>query len=309
MTVQELRDWERISAAVGESWKRNRDSPLEYTPKFIDSLASYPGGLPVISPALFDGDQLAAFVLGFPRTFTLNRSVRKLLLMTLFTVAPAYQGRGLGRKIWAECVLQAFHAGYEGTLHYCVQGNISNAVTAAGASLAGFVSQHVLTIPYLMRMLRSHNENLRGDADPDLGTFLKYASLVPDIAVRRQWTEAEAIWQFNRPGAIAVTNPEIGALTGFVMNVADAQRTSVCFLEDILWQSDEGQRTALLSEFLLQAAARCSLAVAPVLGYADLQPLKDSGFRKSPRVLNAYLTPFMSLEASGVNQAIYADVL
>lgn len=310
MRLQTLQDWPQAAALIAESWKENHEQALDYTPDFIESLAGYPASLPVIAPAFFDGDQLAAFVMGFPRNFEVEGLTRKLLLMTLFTVGPRYKGQGLGRRIWAECLRQACDAGYEGALYYCVEGNISNKVTAAGVQLAGFEALHILTIPYLMRMLRRPLDAPADSIGPDSEMFLKCAAAVPPLPLRRCWTESEFTWQLQRPGAIAVSDGKTGVLCGYTLNSSDAQRTSVFFVEDVLWLQDaEDGRTRLLALLLQQASRVSSLAVVPVLGYAALKTFVAAGFRKSPRVLNAYLVNFPIFQCSSPITAIYAEIL
>jgi GNAT superfamily N-acetyltransferase len=311
LNLIQLQNWEQASAVTASSWKENRGQSLNYGPDFLGSLADYPGALPVLSPAFVDGEQLAAFVLGFPRTFIVCGRPRKLLLMSFFTVASGFKGNGLGRRIWAECLRQARDTGYDGTLHYCVEGNVSNDVTVAGARLAGSEARHIFRISYLMRFLHNKSERIENKSPTTSENFAHCASDLNSVPLMRVWSDAEVIWQLHRPRGIAITNRNIGSLTGYVIDSQDEKRTPILLMEDILWRTGTTlkDRSAVLSCFLDQAARVSSLAVVPVLGYADLEPFRAAGFRKSPQVLNAFITLFAeSMQLTAVD-AIYADVL
>lgn len=291
------------------SWAENRENPLQYSPELIRSLSGIQGEQPVLMPAFYDNGKLVAFVAGFPRTFLLYGQKRSLLLMTFFTVHPERKGKGLGKAIWAECVRQAKECGYDGTLHYCAEGNPSNGITAAGAREAGFEAKHIFTVRYWMRLLRP---GLAGISAQPVNTdvFLRAAeALSPDIALQRVWSKAEAAWLCNRPDGTVVTD-NTGALSGYKICVADKDLTPCFFVEDILWgHSTNEERAELLQRFLAEAAQNASLAIVPVLGYSDLSPFQAAGFRRSPRLLHTYLTMWSPLPDEGDLSCIYTDVL
>ncbi len=305
----QLTGWQAAVELIAASWKENKERPLDYTQSFIQSLADYPAALPVIAPAFYLGERLAAFVIGFPRKFLLNGAPKSLLLMTFFTVAPEFKGQGLGRQIWATCLEQAREAGYDGALYYCVEGNLSNKVTRAGVRLAGNEPVHIFTVKYLMRGLRpSEPVSPIEPAEPDF--FLACASAMQEVPLQRLWSRAEVQWQLGRPGAISVAEPAVGLITGYTIQVADAQRTTVLFVEDIFWLTeDRGARSALVARLMKQASQIASLAAVPILGCVDLEPFSAAGFRKSPRVLNCYLAAGQNTPATGGMESIYADVL
>jgi hypothetical protein len=220
-----------------------------------------------------------------------------LLLMTFFTVAPERKGQGLGVRVWAECVRQAAAAGYHGTVHYCVDGNKSNAVTVAGARAAGQEAQRVFSVPYQMRFLRP-----APPPDPvrwqECAELLIHSSAGPagraDLV--RLWSPPEARWQCReRLGAVCQSlesGGRRGALTGYVLCISDTARTPCLFIEDILWD-DLGapDRVRLLELFLAQAASEgAQLAAVPLLGYAEMEPFQALRFRRSTRLLHCYLT-------------------
>ena len=308
-----VRDWSVASSLVSESWKNNRESPLEYTPEFLASLFEYPGDGPPIAPALYDDGRLIAFVAGFPRSVALRGHARRLLLMSFLTVAPDCRRRGHGRAVFAECVRQARIAGYDGTLHYCVEGNPSNTVTVAAVRDAGFESRRIFTVRYMMGMCRHRSEPAEPEQAMDSNLFLgAVESLARRVPLSRVWSLAEANWQIHqRPGRISCADPRGGVLTGYALKIADAARTPCVFVEDVLWDRLEPDaRGALLRRFLERSAEAAKLAVLPVLEYADLSPFVAAGFRLSPRRLHAYLTlwndtPPEEDEVSG----FYLDVL
>ena len=73
--------------------------------------------------------------------------------MTFFTVAPEFKGKGFGLQVWSKCVREARQGGYDGVLHYCVEGNRSNAVTVAGCRMAGYEPVQAFRVSYLMHLI------------------------------------------------------------------------------------------------------------------------------------------------------------
>jgi GNAT superfamily N-acetyltransferase len=304
-----LRDWPAAVDLLRRAWKDNRETSLDYSLEFVESLARYPGAGPVLIPALYDGDTLVAFVAGFPRTVRLHGQTRRLLLMTFFTVDPAARGRGYGRIIWANCLRQAKAAGYDGAIHYCVEGNPSNAITIAGARAAGFEARRVFTVSYWMRLLRPLATPSADDAPSDPALLLDAAAALAPAPLTRLWTPAEAEWQMTAPGRLCAA-ADGGVLTGYVLHTLDAARTACCFVDDVLWDRvPPDARPALLDRFLATASRRAGLAVLPLLGYADLAPFRAAGFRRSPRLLHAYLTLWDSLPAPEPFPGMYLEVL
>ena len=149
-----VRDWVAAAELIRRTWQQNRETPIDYTPEFFNSLLEYPGIGPVVAPGYYYDGKLFAFIAGFPRVVSIRCRSQKLLLVSFFTVAPEYQGRGYGRTVFQECLQQAKSAGYDGVIHYCVDGNPSNTIMASAAKSAGFETLHVFTVKYLMRRLR-----------------------------------------------------------------------------------------------------------------------------------------------------------
>jgi ribosomal protein S18 acetylase RimI-like enzyme len=319
MKINHALTWSKVSnpgsaaELIRLSWSENHETSLNYDEQFFRSCFEYPGTGPIIAPALSHGNKLIAFVLGMPRTVLLNGQHRKLILMTLFTVAPEWKGHRLGVAVWAECLRQAREAGYDGSIHFCVEGNISNHVTQAGAREAGLEARHVLTVQYLMHLLRSIPSCEEPPQKPSSEDFAAAADSVLPVPLARRWTPAEAEWQCRgRVDPICVTyrNGECcAALAGYRMRSLDSPRTVYSFIDDIHWDQLTGsERTRLLRLFLRRAAESAQVAVVPLLGYADMSPFLDAGFRRSTRVLNTYLTMWngnVEREMPG----LYMDVL
>ena len=306
-----LKDLTSAADLIRRSWRENRKQTLDYSPEFIQHLVECPGDGPVVAPTYYDNGKMIAFVVGFPRNVRLNKKMRKLLLMTFFTVAPEYKGRGLGRAIWAECLKEAKNAGYDGALHYCVDGDPSNAITVSGARTAGFEARRVFTISFMMRVLHTGAEQPYKGTPASVDVFLNAAaSLQAEVPVQRIWSAAEASWQMHRPGAVCVTNANGGALTGYIIHGSDANRRPYFFVEDILWDRlASKERTDMLQEALQSAARGASVAVLPILKYADLSPFAAVGFRRFPRLLHTYLTLWGEVLEGGEMPGLYMDVL
>jgi GNAT superfamily N-acetyltransferase len=306
-----VRDWTAAVDLIGHSWKQNRETPLDYTPEFVYSLLRYPGDGPVIAPASYDNGKLMAFVAGFPRRVRLQGQMLRLLLMSFFTVAPAYRGHGYGSAIWADCLRQAKSAGYDGALHYCVDGNSSNAITVAAAKSAGFEARHVFTVRYVMRLLRPGTGQGPESDTINTSLFLNAAeSLGAAVPLTRLWSAAEAEWQMRSPGRLCSADAKGGVLTGYVLNVLDTAHTPCFFVDDILWgQLTPEDRKALVDRLLGRASKVASLAVLPMLEYADLSPFLAAGFRRSPRLLHAYLTLWHAPPDLPELRGMYVDVL
>jgi len=301
------------------SWSENKEQALDYTTQLLDSYSRYPGREAELSPALYREQELQSFVAAFPRQAKIFGRPFRLGLMSFFTVAPGWKGQGYGKAIWVECLHRLQTLGYDGALHYCVHGNVSNFVTAAAVCQAGCSLIELRTVPYLMRILKpaQTSDSPTPPATSDL--FLELSSEVQASACRL-WTPAEASWQLEqRPGALSMAADQSGLLSGVRMNIADAHNTGCVIFEDILWErlNPENQER-LLQAFLTQAiAGGTRVAMAPELGYATLDTFRKSGFRKSTRVLRAYLTVWkedvadwlrQSITTSGRDLSLYMDV-
>lgn len=309
-----LPDAHAAAELMRASWSENRESPLDYDADVLRSYLEYPGDGPVLAPALLDDGRLVAFVVGMPRTVSLHGEPRRLLLMTFFTVAPGWKGHGLGAEVWAECLRRARDAGYDGAVHYCVDGNVSNHVTLAGARRLGLSSTHLGTVCYLMRLLTPVAGGPRAARPPVVDDFLQAArTAAGHAAFARRWTAAEAAWQCHgRLEPIGVTcrqGDAAGAIAGYGMRMLDSLRTRCAFVDDVLLHElAPPDRVHLVEEFVAAAAAHARIAVVPVLDYADMSAFHATGFRRSPRTLNAYLTMWDAVADVDV-RSMYMDVL
>jgi GNAT superfamily N-acetyltransferase len=294
------------STLIRESWSENRETTLDYGVEFLQSCLEYPEQ-PILTPAIFDDGAPAAMVFGMPRHARLLGEARKLLLMTFFTVGPQWKGRGLGKAVWAACLAEARDAGFDGAIHYCVEGNLSNHAIAKAAAGMGLDAVRILPVRFLQKLLKPAAE---GDGEsPAAEVFLRAAEAV-QAPLTRIWTRAEAEWQIrDRAGALCVTyesGAASGALSGYTIGCLDGTR---CFLiEDVLWDGlAPGEQAHLLGRLLASAAEKAEVAAVPMPGYADLSAFRQAGFRLSRRVLNAYLTMWRG--AATELRGFYMDVL
>lgn len=289
------------------SWRHDPGRAL-YSPELVANVVQSPGDGSPLLPALFSGGEMAAFVMGFPRTCDVAGQVRKLMMMTFFTVAEPFKGQGLGKAVWAACLRASSAMGYDGAVYYCVDGNVSNHVTATAAVQAGFVAHPVCTVRFLARLVRPRH----ADASPELSdpaVLVRMASAVPALPLRRIWTLPEARWRLWRPGTLATYAPDTGTICGYAVALDDAG-TKAALIDEVLWtDASEERRDGLVRRFLDQAAANgVSVVSVPVLGYTDLKPFERAGFRQSGRILNAYFAApcgFPGLQTTSV----YIDVL
>jgi GNAT superfamily N-acetyltransferase len=305
-------DFAAVAALIGRSWAENAGQSLNYSPEFLESCFAYPGMMPELAPALYAGSP-QAFVAGFPRRVRLFGEDRRLVLLTFFTVAPELKGKGIGVRLWAEALRRARSAGFDGALYYCVQGNRSNEVTAAGVRAAGFQPVCIGEVPHRMRALRRATP-VDAAMDNAPAILMELArELSPNVLIARQWTPAEAEWQcFGRENSVCVTEGADAVLSGYVMEIADKSRTRCLLIEDLLWSRlPEDQRLPLLLKLLEQGAGKgAQIAIAPQLGYAAMEPLQAAGFRRSPKSLNAYAALWREpLAAFQGESSIYMDVL
>jgi hypothetical protein len=99
-------------------------------------------------------------------------------------------------------------------------------------------------------------------------------------------------------------------LTGYLMDAASVPPVRVCLMEDLLWGDLQPSECAELVRLFLEAAASqgARTVSCPVLGYASSDPLVAAGFRRSPRVLHAYLTLWNGQQPRPT-PSLYMDVL
>lgn len=299
-----------------ESWSANQEQPLLYTESFLRSAFEYPGSSFELAPSLYVDDKLVGFAAGFPRTVRLAGRDTRLVLHTLLTASAEMKRTGYGVVVWRELLDRARARGYEGTIGYCVEGSDMNRMMPGIVRLFGLNTIRVCSIEFLVRFLRPSKEELASDgSEESLELFLELTASIADaVTLARTWTRDEAAWQCKgRTGAIAVTvetGGRRGMLTGYLMEVASVPPARVALMEDLLWGDlRPAECSELLQRFLRAAASRGAQTVScPVLGYASTDPLVAAGFRRSRRVLHAYLTLWNGLQAKPM-PSLYVDVL
>lgn len=305
-----LRSTSHAVRLMRESWSNGADTSVDYTQPLLDSFFRSPSELPHLRPALYEGESLAGFVAALPRLAMVHGRERRLALVTFFTVAHAWQGRGIGRLLWAECLRLAQRAGYDGVIHVCADGNRSNHVTVAAARDVGLDCRKAMEIRYLVSSLRRYSQASVVSDTPSIPAFLAAAAAEQrQDNLARLWTFREAAWHCNsRDGAICIT-AERAAIAGYRTRLMDRAGTRCLSIDDVLWRNESvtGRRT-LLSTFLEQAARECDVAVVPVLKYADLSPFTEAGFRQSPKYLHGYLTMWNGASATDIS-SLYIDII
>ncbi|MBV8551388.1 MAG: hypothetical protein JOY54_08815 [Acidobacteriaceae bacterium] len=303
----------QLAAVIQSAWAANKEVPLLYTEPFLRSAFEYPGTDLRLAPSIYSGDDLLAFVAGFPRRFQWNGRQLNLALNTFLTAAAGTRGSGYGLALWGAFQERARAAGFEGSLNFCVEGDDMNRMAPAAARIFRLNTQSIFSIEYLVRFLRPA-EDLEPAPETDIDLFLELTSALPKrVPFARIWTQEEAIWQCrDRSGTIALSACHAGRrgmLTGYIMQVATTPPANTLLIEDILWGDlEDTERKELLHRFLRIAASRgAQSASCPVLNYAPLEPFTASGFRRSKRVLHTYLTTWNGAEPEALS-SVYLDV-
>ncbi|MGD1102107.1 MAG: hypothetical protein ABSA59_08565 [Terriglobia bacterium] len=100
-------------------------------------------------------------------------------------------------------------------------------------------------------------------------------------------------------------------MTGYVMQIANRQRTNCLLIEDVLWGDlEREERQVLLGHFLVMGVkARAQMAILRVLGYADIEPFVAARFLPTPRVFHAYLTLWSGQLPVEELSSMYIDVV
>ena len=312
-------EWAELAHIMQESWAANKEQPLRYTEEFLRSAFEYPGTSLELAPAMYTGGKLAAFVAGFPRDVRIRGRPVRLLLNSFLTASLHVRKGGYGLMLWKTLADRARIAGYEGTINFCVEGDEMNTAMPSLGSIFRLNTKRVSSIEYLTRFLR------RSTAEPPppisaagIDMFLELTTAISgdSAPLVRVWTRAEAEWQCrDRTGAIAVSVAESdqrGMLTGYVASVETqtAQPGRVAIMEDLLWGNLDAERcTSLLRQFMEAAASHgCQSVSCPVLGYASVEPLTATGFRRSKRILHTYLTLWNGQQPEPL-PSLYIDVL
>jgi len=170
-----------------------------------------------------------------------------------------------------------------------------------------------MQVPFLMRSVAGLTPAATREDAPRVNVFLDAAAGVSGCAdLTRLSTRDEAEWQCERRSETdcptTAGDAPAGAITGYRMRVLDQPRTTCSFIDDVLCQElPEADRAPLLQRFLSAGAKEFDLAVVPVLNYTDMNAFRVADFRRSPRVLNAFLTLWS--EQPPELSSLYMDVI
>jgi len=280
------------------SWAENKSQPLLYTPEFLASCFSYPGASFHLAPTLYEDGRIVAFVAGFPRRVHYQGKELQIIITALLTVANDHKKSGFGIVLWTELVRRARHAGYDGVMSYSVEGESMTNMMLGCYQRMRVPACRIFSVRYLTRLMppkRSTTDSENVDQGL-IESFLRVASKASEaVPLGRIWSREEAEWQCRRRSDPIVVNHSSGGrqgfLTGYVMQVADQNKTKCLLVEDVLWNDLAVEERPTLVKKLLDrsASAGVRLAVVPLLGYADPDPFVKSRFLRSARVLHAYL--------------------
>jgi hypothetical protein len=310
-------DFEEVSRLIEGSWAENTQQGLFYSADFLASCFEYPGASLSLAPAIYRGSTPLGFHAAFPRRVCLKGRELNLVIMAFLTVASELKNGVYGILLWRVLVKRARAAGFDGMVTYCVEGETMNSMILACCRMLQLPAAHAYTIPYWFRMLQSRKVQ-SAQAGPAADVVERFMGLAAPIAkqtpLARLWSRKEAEWQCQRRfGSVVAeleSGPRQGMLVGYVMPVADASRTKCLIVEDVLWGDLEPQERDRLAKALLDRAALAGaqMAVAPDLGYADLEPFHAARFRPSQRVLHAYLTVWNGKPCTEALSSMYLDV-
>jgi hypothetical protein len=308
-------EFDGLAAMMQQSWADNPSASLLYSEEFLRSMFEYPGSSFDLAPAVYGDSGLLGFVAGFPRSVLWDARQTRIIVSSFLTASNAVKRLGLAFKLWADLIERSRERGYDGTINFCVEGDEMNRMMLGLASFLKLNTRCIFSMDYMVRLLRSAPPApIPPVAEAQIDLFLELASeLNTNLPLVRQWTRAEAEWQCrDRSGAIAVSycaGDRRGMLTGYMAQALAKQPIPVVLLEDLLWGNLEpAERVELVERFLRIAAARgARTASCPVLGYTSYGTLSAAKFRRSGRVLHAYLTMWNGLEPHTV-PGLYIDV-
>lgn len=309
-------DFDSIATMMEASWAGSATPPFHYTPEFLASCFEYPGADLSLAPTIYEGGTPVAFVAGFPRRMRLSGRDYTILLVSLLTAAAEHRNRGYGIVIWSELVKRARERGFDGMVNYCVQGEAMDRMIIGSCRRLGLPVARVYSVRYLTRFLQpSRASGAQASRAAPVDAFMRAARPIAETAsLARLWTRAEANWQCTRGGAVVTRQQSDGVdgvLCGYVMPIANVQRTKCLVVDDVLWGGLEGeQQRSLVTRFVAQGAAEgARIAVVPRQGYADTAAFAAAGFRPSARVVHTYLTVWSDGPSPESVQSCYLDVL
>jgi hypothetical protein len=269
---------------------------------------------------MYMGDAPVAFAAGFPRTVRYRGRDLRLMIASFLSVSVGQKNKGYGVLLWNELVKRARAAGFDGMVNYCVDGEAMNGIILGCCRMLKLATALFFSARYQMKVLvpkrapQAHaqpQEDNEGDA---VAAFLECVQpILGSTPLARVWSKEEVAWQLKRHGSIVaqhVADSRRGMITGYLMEIANQQRTRCLLIEDLLWGTLEpAEREALLQQFLDRGtAAGALMAIVPVLNYADMEPLRAARFRSSPRIVHGYLTIFSGEPAPEEVPAEYLDI-
>jgi hypothetical protein len=297
-SIEDFRgNFEDLAIFVQRSWEENKSQPLLYTAEFLSSCFSYPGASFSLAPTLYEDSRIVGFVAGFPRRVHYNKKELRVIVTAFLTVANEYKKSGFGIVLWTELVKRARAAGYHSVISYSVDGEpMTNMMLGCYQRMkvpaAKIYSVHYLTRLILPKKFGTESETVDQEF---LDGFMQVATRTGvGVPLARVWSSEEAEWQCRRrSNPIVVSHSSDGKrgfLTGYVMDIADRNRTKCLLIDDVLWDDLASEERQALVQKLVDrsASAGVRMAVVPMLGYADPEPFIKSRFLRSPRVLHAY---------------------
>src|ERR1700744_5812950 len=108
--VEEFRGhYEDLAAVMRVSWADGPSVPYLYTPELLAEWLAYPGAPG--TPAIYTDEGLVAFAAGLPRRVEIAGTIRRILISTFLTVAPAQKASGYGIVVWSELMRRGAAAG------------------------------------------------------------------------------------------------------------------------------------------------------------------------------------------------------
>jgi hypothetical protein len=321
LEIQDFRgDFGAISDLIQSSWSENAQKPLRYSPEFLASCFEYPGANYAMAPTMYLGDEPVAFAAGFPRTIRYRGRDLRVMIASFLSVSVGQKNKGYGVLLWNELVKRARAAGFDGMVNYCVDGEAMNSIILGCCRMLKLPTARFFSARYQMKVLvpkhaaqsqATPKEDNKVDA---VAAFLEGVQpILESTPLARVWSAAEAAWQLKRHGSIVAlhaADSRRGMITGYLMEIANPQRTRCLLIEDLLWgKLEPPERDTLLRHFLDRGtAAGAQMAIVPVLSYADMEPLRAARFRSSPRIVHGYLTIFSGEPAPEEVPAEYLDI-
>ncbi len=317
-SIEDFRgNFEDLACFMQRSWEENKSQPLLYSAEFLASCFSYPGASFHLAPTLYENSRIVGFAAGFPRRVHYNKKELQVIVTAFLTVANDYKKSGFGIVLWTELVRRARAAGYDGVISYSVDGEPMTDMMLGCYQRMKVPAAKIYSVHYLTRLLLAKKSGPESEiVDQEfLDSFMQVATrTAAAVPLARLWSHEEAEWQCRRRSNPMVvshsSNGKRGFLTGYVMQIADRNRTKCLLIDDVLWDDLVAEERHVLVQKLVDRSASggVRMAVVPLLGYADPEPFMKSRFLRSPRVLHAYFGRLSEgLEPEPVS-SFYADV-